>query len=189
MEYINWQDYIHNRIISSGNYFLMSTDIKSNSLIYIHVYPEIKTELRVDYYENYLIDLKFYHPETHGYNKMIESEYFYREDFNPDSSYGDSGLEFNKINIEGIEELMSKGVIGIEEQFYNDGVLVKTILTIEEFDFSMTRYHENEGCFYSLWKPLVSIFRKENYSYKKSLLLEYYLLGLDKKYQAKPNHK
>lgn len=128
--YESWPDFFKKSFERSGKYRRVDIGEKGDTFgeQYVPVDSHNKTVISVRYFKlsEALIELTFDNPLTPGYSKMQATEYFYKYDFTPDESYGPPGLEFIEINVKAIDKQLRQGIKGKEEQFFENGKLVRS---------------------------------------------------------------
>lgn len=136
-EFKDWNEFINRILIDSGQFNNTTSEFKgtTHKEIFKSTDKNSLTEIRVGYYieVNKLIYLHVFNPKIPGYNKYVEGEYFYQHHFSDDGkTYGNPGLEFNKLNQRGIISILKSGLKGREVQFLKNGKVLKSKLYIRE---------------------------------------------------------
>ena len=99
----------------------------SISLTFEKPYLDSKTKIEaITLDTGELITLRFSNPIVPGYNEFSFGEYFYSFQFQTPSGYGPPGLEYNEINISGIQSILREGVKGKEVQYFKGDVILKS---------------------------------------------------------------
>lgn len=157
---INWKEFFDKYLIQTGFYKIEeSTRLGDTDMeTYSNINQSNQTCIKTGYLQNgELIYCVITHPNTIGFNKYQEQEYFYRFDFTPGESYGSPGLEFNDINQQAIFDLLKNGLKGREEQYFRGDKLVKAVVyksfgDDESSEFGTTIWFEKQGLIQKLKK-------------------------------------
>jgi hypothetical protein len=152
----NWKEFVNRVLISSGQFESSTSELKNDTEIetFKSTDKSSQTEIRVGYLKkNLLIYLQVFNPKIPGYNEYSKSEYFYSTDFNENDDRKDVGLIYNEINLNGISEMLSEGLIGTETQIKDNGKILKSILNLEREENFPIRYDFTNRSF---WEKLLS---------------------------------
>lgn len=150
-EFGNWADYFH-WLFSKDCLFESPNSDKRNQAIvetYRFKNEDRKTEVIVTYLKTYdkLIQYRIIHPLTVGYteyqNKMIQ--YFEQGHFSNPPEYGELALDFDLINLRGIDKEFTEGLKGQEIQYLKDGQVVKSKIKLPGSWFNMTYRFDKKG--------------------------------------------
>jgi hypothetical protein len=175
-KYKDWKDFFRKRLTVNNDFALARavTEIDRDVEIYSSLKHNIDTYIEVSYFSLMtLFSVKVLNPATPGKNKEQDNEYFYRYDFTPGKEYGGVGLDFNEMNVEGIEGLLSEGLSGEERVYYKNGKPLKSVLIT---DITYSYYFDNSG----FWERLLRKWAggKEKYDEVKTIKLEDIFKGL-----------
>jgi len=180
----NWKEFFNKYLIQTGLYRIQeSTRIGDTDMeIFSNKNASNETCIKTGYLQNgELILYEIIHPDTVGFNKYQEQEYFYRFDFTPGESYGPPGLEFNENNRKAIYDLLKNGLKGKEEQFYQEDKLIKSVVYQsygegESTEYGITIWFEKK----SLTRRLMSMFAKSKPVLEKKIIdLKSIFQGID----------
>jgi len=131
-KYQNWKEFIF-AILTNKNQFELDKSFKKGDTdiqVYRQKTGDAQTTLAVGYLSgDRLIYLNVYNDKTPGFNKS-QTDYYNENDFAQNEAYGNPGLEFNKVNREGILNDLRQGYAGREILFYNNGKLSHSKVTI-----------------------------------------------------------
>lgn len=164
--YTDWLDFFHKSFERSGKFQKVDKREKGDILIeqYIPLDKNNKTIITVDYdkFGETLIALTYYNPQTAGYSKMQEFEFFYRDHFADPPDYNGVGLEFIELNLKAIDKQLRDGIKGKEEQFFKNGKHLKSKIYLAYHeklsDIGWTVYLEKR----SLFQRIVNLFSKKD---------------------------
>ena len=166
--YQNWKEFFNRKFEESEKYLQAEQILKGDSLIekYVSLNPNDKTEIKIGYLDDKLIDWKFENPKTKGFNKQQEIEYLYRYDFTEGKSYGNPGLEFIEYNINVIRKQLEEGLRGKEIQYFKNGIHLKS--EVYSYSYDNTKTYPNTIYFEkrSFWSKFIGLFfknKKENF--------------------------
>jgi len=131
-QYEDWKDFFTKRLLDTGEFLLLTTTSKGNTEI--ETYSAIKgnpdTTIAVGYFSPMtIIYVHILNPATPGKNRQQELEHLYTYEFDPEKQYGPPGLDFNEINVKGINNYLEQGFNGEETVYYRNGKLVASRLT------------------------------------------------------------
>lgn len=166
VEYQNWKDYFRKIFEKSEKYNRIVEGTKGDTYFESYIPKDIndKTIIRIGYFEETLVLWKFENPQTIGYNRKQDFEYFYRFDFTPGKSYGGIGLEFIEINLIEINKELKYGIGGKEIQYFKKDKLIKAKIYKnyegKESEHPHTIYFEKR----SFVEKIMQLFKKENHS-------------------------
>lgn len=127
----NWKDFFEKYLILTGYYRLNKPKSTGETVIdtFVSTDENDNTFIRIGYLSyGELIFCDILNPDTFGYNKYQEQEYFYRFDFTPGESYGPPGLKYNETNADSIKSKLKNGLKGKEIQYYSNDKLIKSII-------------------------------------------------------------
>jgi hypothetical protein len=168
-DFKNWKDIFQKKLEVSK--FYLKTELKKRRYggeCFIPLNRNFNTKILIGYLYDKLIYWKFENPFAVGFNKYQDQEYFYRNHFTPDKSYGNPGLEFNKYNIEQINSKLDNGLKGTEIQYFKNNILIKSKLILyERLEYSTTINFEKK----SFWQNLFDN-KDENLTEKRIELSE-----------------
>lgn len=122
----NWITYFKERFSNNSHYYLHSenTDGDIDFLIFKSSEASNETSIEIGVLKNGdLIALEFINPNTPGFTKQQQEEFFYKCSY---KSYGVSGVEFNSNNINHFEKLLKKGLRGREVQYIRNGKIIQS---------------------------------------------------------------
>lgn len=143
-KYDDWKDFFAKRLTGNNDFKLTNSTPGGRD---VEIYSSLKhnpdTYIEIEYFSPVtLFSLKILNPATPGKNKEQDNEYFYRYQFTPGKQYGGVGLDFDEMNVEGIDGLLSEGFSGQETVYYKNGKPVKSVLTS---GISYTYHFDNSG--------------------------------------------
>lgn len=147
--YEDWKDFFVKNL-TSGDQFNLTSSEPSSGLdieIYSALTGDKATTIQIEYLSSMtLLFLKILNPKTPGKNKQQENEYFYKYSFDKEKQYGGPGLEFNKINIDGIKNFLKEGFHGTETIYYLGQKPIKSVLSTsyyrDSISYKMTYYFD-----------------------------------------------
>lgn len=180
----NWKEFFAKYLIQSGFFIIDQSTREGDSDIEIFLSNDNldKTSIKTGYLpDSELIFCEIINPDTLGFNKYQEQEYYYRFDFTPGESYGPPGLEFNEINRNALYDFLKNGLKGKEEQYYQGDRLIKSIIYQnyqegESSDLGQTIWFEKG----SLMKRLRRLFSNDKSDFDiKVIKLESIFKGLE----------
>lgn len=153
-KYEDWKDFFGKRLTGNNDFKLAkSTPSDRDVEIYISLKYNLDTYIEIEYFSPVtLFSVKILNPATPGKNKEQDNEYFYRYSFTPGKDYGGVGLDFNEMNIEGIDGLLSEGFSGQETVYYTNGKPIKSVL---QTDINYTYRFDNNSFWGRLLKKWV----------------------------------
>jgi len=131
-QYEDWKHFFTKKLLDSGEFFLLKTTSKGDTEI--EIYSAIKgnpdTTIAVGYFSPMtIIYVHILNPATPGKNRQQELEHLYTYEFDLKKQYGPPGLDFNEINVKGINNHLEQGFNGNETVYYRNGMLVFSRLT------------------------------------------------------------
>jgi len=130
--YENWRDFFSKRLVQSGAFALSDSQKKGDidKEVYRALTGDLWTTIEVGYFSSMtLVYVYILHPHTPGNNKRQQEEYLYKYEFHPEKQYGGPGLDFEEMNVQGINNLLIQGLHGSEKVFYKNGKPVRSELT------------------------------------------------------------
>ncbi|HYF29507.1 MAG TPA: hypothetical protein VD993_00160 [Chitinophagaceae bacterium] len=147
----NWRQYFKQKF-SAGGKFFFHEEFKRGTTDLITFKPSDasnETVIKVGILENGdLITLEFINPQTPGFARQQELEYFYKLDFYTDSSQDEPGVEFNEHNVAHFNKFLKEGLKGKEVQFFKNGRIIESHI----FQYYGTNEENNYGTIVSLGK-------------------------------------
>lgn len=154
----DWQDYFSKTFEKSSKFD--RREIGKKNAVYEEEYvpkdKNDKTKIKISYFitDGTLVTCDFINPQTPGYNKLVENEFFYQYDFTPDKSYGAPGLEFIQINLDAIHRQMTEGLKGKEIKYFSGKKHMKSdvFLDSDKQEIPFTVYFDGS----SFWSRLFS---------------------------------
>ena len=138
LSYEDWHDFFTKRLTNSGAFQLSETfSVNSTEIeIYSALKGNLDTRIELGYLSpTLLVYLQIINPATPANNKQQQIEHFYKYDFDQRKQFGPPGLEFNEVNIQGINSYLEQGFNGSETIYYRNGTPIKSTLT--------TRYYSD----------------------------------------------
>lgn len=173
-QYEDWKEFFHERLTANGQFALTNFFSESNNdiEIYSSLVGDTGTYIEVEYFSPMtLFSLKILNPATPGNNQQQHNEYFYRYQFTSGKDYGGVGLEFDKMNIAGINNLLSEGFLGQETIYYKNGKAIKSVLTP-----GISYYFSSDGFWKRLLKKITG--HKERYDEVRVIMLNEIFNGI-----------
>ena len=152
--YEDWKDFFTKRLIDTGAFRLSESFTKGeiDIEIYFALRGNLDTEIQVGYFSPMtLLYIHIFNPLTPGKNRQQEIEHLYKYEFDKEKQYGPAGLDFNEVNVQGINNYLDQGFNGSETVFYRHGRPVKSKLTTSYYPDSPTStitYHFHEEPFF-----------------------------------------
>jgi hypothetical protein len=152
--YQDWNDFFTKRLVDSGAFRLSETLEKgvTTTEIYTALTGHPDTVIEVGYFSPMtIIYVHIFNPLTPGKNRQQEIEHFYKYEFDDVKQYGQPGLDFTDINVQGISNYLDQGFNGNEKVYYQQGRPVRSVLTTSYYPDSpvMTMtYHFHESSFF-----------------------------------------
>jgi len=131
-QYETWKDFFTVKLIDSGEFLLSGTTSKGNAKIerYSALKGNPHTTISVGYFSPMtIIYVHILNPATPGKNKQQALEHLYTYEFDPEKQYGPPGLDFNEMNVQGINNYLEQGFNGSETVYYRNGKPVSSRLT------------------------------------------------------------
>lgn len=122
----NWISYFKAKLSKTGHYFLEkeTTDGDIDFLIFKSTERSNQTSIEIGILKNGdLIALEFINPNTPGFTKQQQEEFFYKCSY---KTYGVSGVEFNQTNVQHFEKLLKTGLRGKEVQYIRNGRIIQS---------------------------------------------------------------
>lgn len=122
----NWVSYFKDKLSQKGNYFLdkEDTDGDIDFLIFKSREKGNQTSIEIGILKNGdLIALEFINPQTPGFTKQQQEEFFYKCSY---KTYGVAGVEFNETNVLHFENLLKTGLRGKEVQYIRNGRIIQS---------------------------------------------------------------
>jgi len=122
----NWVSYFKEKLSQRGHYFLQeeNTDGDIDFLIFKSGEKGNQTSIEIGILKNGdLIALEFINPQTPGFTKQQQEEFFYKCSY---KTYGVAGVEFNQINVLHFEKLLKTGLRGKEVQYIRNGRIIQS---------------------------------------------------------------
>lgn len=132
LSYKDWKDFFTKKLLHTGQFSLSQQFSKGDTDI--EIYSALKgdphTTLEVGYFSAMsLIFIHILNPATPGKNRQQEMEHLYKYEFDKEKQYGPPGLEFNEMNVQGINNYLRQGFNGTEIVYYRKQKPVKSTLT------------------------------------------------------------
>ena len=159
--YNDWRDFFTKRLVDAGAFCLSKSISKGNTDIEIYTAKQgnPETSIEVGYFSSKtLIYVNILNPRTPGLNRQQEAEYFYKHEFDDIKQYGSPGLEFEEINIRGINGYLEQGFNGLETVYYKNRRPVKSQLTTSYYPDSpkntITYHFDTASVWQRLWKKI-----------------------------------
>ena len=152
MQTDNWKQYINMLLTSEGAFQLVKNEQKGQTYIeyYLCSNNNFPVKFTVGYLGKTLIYLNLSSKIAQGYSKQNEGEYFFDSDFD-EKRQSKTGLQFDKINQDGIRELLENGLEGKEVQYYLDNNLVHSTLHLLDEHFKIEIDFTNRNLFQRLF--------------------------------------
>ena len=181
--YEDWKDFFSTKLLKSGLFHLTQTLSRGDAdvEIYSALKGNLNTKIEVGFFSRMtLIYINIVNPETPGKNRQQEIEHLDKYEFDAEKQYGPPGLDFNEINLQGINNYLDEGFNGNETVYYRNGKPIKSKLTTSYYPNSQKSsitYHFNEG---PLYKKLLNkiLGRGNNYDQIKHIDLQNIFSGL-----------
>lgn len=159
--YNDWRDFFTKRLVDSSAFCLSKSLSKGNTDIEIYTAKQgnPETSIEVGYFSSMrLIYVHILNPRTPGLKRQQESEYFYKYEFDDIKQYGPPGLDFEEINIRGINSYLEQGFNGQETVYYKNGRPIKSQLTRSYYPDSpentITYHFDTASVWQRLWKKI-----------------------------------
>jgi hypothetical protein len=159
----NWQDYLKQLLTKNGQFKLIDTNQKNQTIIEIYnqQFGDKETQIKLGYLSNRrLITLNITNPKTPG-NNADQIEYFYDADFDQNKKLGISkvGLPFEEVNIYAIERILKSGLSGTETKYFLKEKLqfckvTKPIGENQEL-YTWTHYFSDKNFWVRLFRKLI----------------------------------
>jgi len=165
----NWITYFKQKL-SNSHYTLYkeSTDGDMDLLIFKSSNPSHETSIEIGILKNGdLIAIDFINPNTPGFTKQQQEEFFYKCSY---KSFGVSGVEFNSYNVSHFEKLLKTGLRGREVQYIKNGKIIQSDI----FQYYGIEENDNNPYGISIRLANLSFFEK----------IKTFLLGRDKFYDS-----
>ena len=132
----DWRDFFSKTLVDSGAFVFFNSQVRGDQDIEIYksITGDLHTTIEVSYFSSMtLLYVYILHPDTPGNNQRQRAEYLYKYEFHPEKDYGGPGLDFESINVSGIDNLLKQGLHGTEKTFYNKGKLIHSELITSYF--------------------------------------------------------
>lgn len=182
--YEDWKDFFTKKLVNTGLFILSSSSSKGDTDIEIYsaLKDDLNTIIKVGYFSPMtLIYMHFLNPETPGKNRQQEIEHLYKYEFDEEKQYGQPGLDFNEMNIQGISNYLEQGFNGSEIVYYKKGKPVKSRLTTSYYPDSpkntITYHFAEEPIYKRLHKKIIGI--KDQYDQVKVIDLNKVFKGFN----------
>ncbi|MEM9856231.1 MAG: hypothetical protein AAF843_02680 [Bacteroidota bacterium] len=164
-EFENWAEYFRWMFSDNSGFRTPKEERRNQAIIesYRNKNPRDETEIVVTYIDDCykLIHYEIINPLTLGFTAFQKKscQYFEQGHFAETPEYGEPGLDFNLVNITGIDKELTEGLNGQEVQFLKGGKVVKAIVSLQEYSMKYTYRFDNKGLLIRLGRKL---FRKDD---------------------------
>lgn len=143
-EFKNWKEYMNATLTRDGQFASPTIEHKGDTEIatFESTKKDSETVIKVGYLkENVLIYLHILDPRIPGHNKFVEKEYFHEHDFiQIGENSGNPGLEFKTPNVNGVFEILKRGLTGTETQYILNGSIVKSVVDTGDHPMYISGY-------------------------------------------------
>ena len=122
----NWISYFKEKLSHTNHYYLENetSDGDIDFLIFKSKERANQTSIEIGILKNGdLIALEFINPNTPGFTKQQQEEFFYKCSY---KTYGVAGVEFNQTNVSHFERLLKTGLRGKEVQYIRNGRIIQS---------------------------------------------------------------
>jgi len=162
--YEDWNDFFA-KTLTGGDQFCLTSSVSKKGLdieIYSALHGDKDTTIQIEYLSSMTLRfLKILNPKTPGKNKQQENDYFYKYSFDKEKQYGGVGLDFDKVNIDGIKNFLTEGFHGTETIYYFKDSPIKSVLSTNYYrdspNYAITYYFDTSSTFGRLIKKLFAI--------------------------------